>query len=271
MKKVRVAILTVIMLVTIAMGGMVKATDFSCTVKLTSNDMAIKNGETITLNLKIDNLVLSDNSPGITLAYAVIDYDKAIFENVNGSNLGGKVRTITYNSDTQRIRAAYSKNEWITEDGSTMFTITMKVKENAPEFGSTTIKLSKIAITDYNQDVKIDSATITLKQEKEVIQTPAPIVKPVEAAKPEVKVEEVKASEVVTKTVEETVAVKETTVQAKKEVSKIETSVEETNSAKLAWAMSKIKNIEMDKIMSIAPTAILGGIVIINIPVAMFM
>ncbi len=171
MKKLRVMILSMIMLMT--MTSISNATQFSCKVGVTASKNKIKAGDTVTINFAINNLQLSDGSLGVTMLDGLLEYDTEIFEEVKKSDIEcGENRTATFLSANKRVFVKFNnKDGIISKSGTTMFSITMKVKANA-QFENTQVKLNNISITDNNQKVTINSIGILLQAEAQTTTDP---------------------------------------------------------------------------------------------------
>ena len=128
---------------------------FNCTVGMYANTTMVKGGDTVSINVTINNITLSENSKGITMFDGYLNYDESIFEDVNV--IAGSNKLATYMS-TKRVFVELNNDEGlVTKSGETMFTITMKVKENA-NFDTTTVSLTNISITDNYAEISTTSS-----------------------------------------------------------------------------------------------------------------
>ena len=169
MKKAKVAITVVmVMIMLMVMTKIVKAAEnFSCTVTMTSSSEKVKGGDTISINVLIDQIILSDGSTGVFTFDGDLEYDKDIFEVVTRSNIETEGdRTPQFNSSKQHVSIlGGSEEDAISVNGTKMFSIQMKVKENA-KFDTTEIKFNDIILSDNNQDYSIDSAKVVISLDK---------------------------------------------------------------------------------------------------------
>lgn len=156
----------IILIVLILTSTIVNAADFSCTLKMSPSKNTIKAGDTINVNIVVEGLTISDGAPGLTNLDGYLEYDSNIFEEVKKSNIDcGDNRSVTYNSASKRIYVHKDNdNGVIKNNGVTIFTITMKVKENA-NIENTQVVLKNIVVTDNNQEYTINSISVQLTKE----------------------------------------------------------------------------------------------------------
>lgn len=166
MNKTKKCLSIMIILLLIFSSSIVNAANFSCSLKMQPSKNTIKAGDTVNINVIVDKITLSDNSPGLTIFDGYLEYDSAIFEDIKKSSIDcGDNRSVTYNTETKRIYVEYdNSNGLITANNTQIFTITMKVKANA-NIESTNVTLKNITVTDNNQEVKIGSISTQLTKE----------------------------------------------------------------------------------------------------------
>ena len=166
MNKTKKYVSIMIILFLIFANSIVNAASFSCSLKMQPSKSTIKAGDTVNINVIVDKITLSDNAPGLTIFDGYLDYDSAVFEDIKKSSIDcGDNRSVTYNSETKRIYVEYdNKNGLITANNTQIFTITMKVKEDA-NIENTKVTLKNITVTDNNQEVKIESISTQLTKD----------------------------------------------------------------------------------------------------------
>lgn len=161
-KRISVIILTLLILTS----TIVNAADFSCTLKMNPSKNTIKAGDTININIVVEGLTISDGAPGLTNLDGYLEYDNKIFEDVKKSDIDcGDNRSVTYDSASKRIYVHKDNdNGVIKNNGVTMFTIKMKVKENAI-IENTQVVMRNIVVTDNHQEYTINSISTQLTKE----------------------------------------------------------------------------------------------------------
>lgn len=166
MKKLKISILVIIMIMLIPLTA--NAASLSCSLEITSNEMELEGGDIVTFYFKINNLVLSDGSKGITILNGTLEYDTDVFEEVKKSSFDcGDDRSVTYSTSNQKVYIeGDSEDGYVKTSGTVIFSLTMKVKEGA-QFESTQVKLSG-EVTDNNQKVSISATSpiLTMKSEQ---------------------------------------------------------------------------------------------------------
>lgn len=161
-KRISVIILTLLILTS----TIVNAADFSCTLKMNPSKNTIKAGDTININIVVEGLTISDGAPGLTNLDGYLEYDNKIFEDVKKSDIDcGDNRSVTYDSASKRIYVHKDNdNGVIKNNGVTMFTIKMKVKEDAI-IENTQVVMRNIVVTDNHQEYTINSISTQLTKE----------------------------------------------------------------------------------------------------------
>lgn len=168
------SISVIILILLILSSTIVNAADFSCTLKMKPSKNTIKAGDTIDINVVVEGLTISDGAPGLTNLDGYLEYDNKIFEDVKKSNIDcGDNRSVTYDSESKRIYIHKDNdNGVIRNNGVTIFTIKMKVKEDAI-IENTQVVIRNIIVTDNNQEYKIDSISTQLTKEGENTNNPS--------------------------------------------------------------------------------------------------
>lgn len=169
MKKTLIYVITIIILL-LATSAIATSKSDIVRANLTSSKEELKSGQEVVITLKFDNY--NKDTKGINCFYAVLEYDKEIFEKVVQSNFKtqNNWEELKYNQETGELavikKAGTNKEEEIAQ-------ITLKVKEEV-EPKKTDILLSSITTSEGKEDLIIENAKVQIDiiKEQEVEQNP---------------------------------------------------------------------------------------------------
>lgn len=144
-KKSLFSTIFIILIMSFCVIGKAYAVDNTCKLNINSSATEIKRGETLTLNLKVSDINMSDGENMLVGIEGTIDYDTEIFKDVKISST--KLTETTLN---ENIFIANSSDMVSgVKDGENIITLTLTVKENAT-IGKTTIKISNVTVANVN-------------------------------------------------------------------------------------------------------------------------
>lgn len=130
---------------------------------LSSSEEKLKAGQEVVITLKFDNY--NEDTKGINCFYAVLEYDKQIFEKVTQANFEtqNNWEELKYNQETGELvvikKVGTNKEEEIAQ-------ITLKVKEEV-EPKKTDVLLSSITTSEGKEDLIIENAKVQIDIIKE--------------------------------------------------------------------------------------------------------
>lgn len=164
MKRIKTIALLGIILLLIAQVTYVYATDIPTgefDANLTVDKQEVHRGDTIQVTFGIANI--SNIGEGIFGIEGDFEFDQDVFELVTQADFTSETGwdAVSYNEEVEDVEfgkfAITRSAEHTTEDGN-VFTVTLKVKEDAP-LEETTIRITNILATDSNESVTTAEAT----------------------------------------------------------------------------------------------------------------
>lgn len=157
-KVIVIFIIEVVLLVFTLTSSIYAANEDIFTIKLETDTTQIKQGETVTVNLYIDNINVSSGEEGIGAFTAKLEYDTNIFENITSS---GSDKWDNPSIQESGVMAGVKSDGMVTSTRQLVGTIKLKVKEDAT-IGSTTIKI--LDLQGANGDLIESAVTGTQSQ-----------------------------------------------------------------------------------------------------------
>ena len=134
-------------------------------IQLVADKTTVARGEEITVTLKAKEF--ANMTEGLYAFFAEIEYDKNYFEELTTSDVSGKgtwSSVPTFNPNSNQITADSGTGVKI---DSEVFSIKLKVKANAVEGGTTTIKVKNFQASEGDVDINANQdAIINIKIEK---------------------------------------------------------------------------------------------------------
>ena len=164
MKKI-VSIVMILVLI-LSFANVVNAANFSAGMTLRPSSTTINPGDTVNVDVVINNITLSDGAKGIAAIGATLEYDTNIFESVKKSNIDvGDDRSLMVNGNRLLV-SLDNEDGLIKTNGTVAFTVTFKAKADA-SISTTTITLKDVEITDNMGRVEIPSVSTELTKPEE--------------------------------------------------------------------------------------------------------
>lgn len=160
-------LLITIILNLIGLTGTVNAADNSFKANLAANKTELKAGEEVTVTLGVSDINMGEN--GINTIEGKITYDKDIFETITSNSITNLNNwSVTYNDTTNEKQGkflAVNLSNGVKE-GTQIFSVKFKVKENITEEKETKISFEDITSNDGTNLVNAGTKTVTLKINK---------------------------------------------------------------------------------------------------------
>lgn len=130
---------------------------------LTSSEEELKSGQEVVVTLKFDTF--KEDTKGINCFYAVLNYDKKIFEKVGQANFitQNNWEELKYNQETGELVVIKKEG---TNKEEEILQITLKVKEEI-EPGKTDVILGGITTSEGKEDLIIEDAKVQIDIVKE--------------------------------------------------------------------------------------------------------
>lgn len=161
MKKKIISIVSIFVLLSLALTNIVLAA--SVTLEAAPSTTALKEGETVTINLKVSKIDAGEN--GINTFGGKLTYDENIFEPVTQSSFEGKNNwSIAYNSENTDKKGTFlatNSSNGIKED-QIFATLTLKVKTKLKST-SAKVQFTELTSATSTEEIKVASQTVTLQ------------------------------------------------------------------------------------------------------------
>ena len=161
-----------------------KVSATSTTAVMDSNSKVLKEGETYTITLNINNIDVGEGIKGIT---GTLSYDTNVFEEITDDSLSSTTDWKVPDYDSKPLMIITSKSNKFVKNDTVALKMTVKAKGTV-DVDSTTISFKNIIVSDGaaseggHGDIKVPEASVTLT--KEGTPTPTPTAIPTQEPTP---------------------------------------------------------------------------------------
>ena len=159
-RKMIIVLISVILIISISIKVKAETND-SYIISMSSNNTTVKQGQTVTISLKVEDINIQSGEKGIGSYEGTIEYDKSVFETVK---MSGNEEWDTPVLNEGRFTSVKTDGI-VTNKSQEIGKITLKVKENA-KIGSTKIEIKEFEASNGVENIATRNAEISIKVEE---------------------------------------------------------------------------------------------------------